>query len=127
MRRTLPEFLHAQSTLWRDNMELTLTNSRRLAEISARFADNATRTAAAQVERHSAGLDLGARIDHVAGRQPTEGVAAIGSGGPYALAAARALLRYSDQSAAEIVRNALDIAGDICIYSNKSIEVEELT
>jgi hypothetical protein len=50
--RTLPEFLRAQGTLWRDNMELTLTNSRRLAEISARFADNATRTAAAQVEQN---------------------------------------------------------------------------
>jgi hypothetical protein len=51
--RTLPEFLHAQSTLWRDNMELTLTNSRRLAEISARFADNAARTAATQLERNA--------------------------------------------------------------------------
>jgi hypothetical protein len=50
--RTLPELLRAQGTLFRDNMELTLTNSRRLAEISARFADNATRTAAAQVEQN---------------------------------------------------------------------------
>jgi hypothetical protein len=50
--RSLPEFLRAQGTLFRVNMELTLTNSRRLAEISARFADNATRTAAAQVEQN---------------------------------------------------------------------------
>lgn len=51
--RTLPEFLRVQGVLWRDNMELTLTNSRRLAEISARLADNATRTAATQLERNA--------------------------------------------------------------------------
>jgi ATP-dependent HslUV protease subunit HslV len=59
--------------------------------------------------------------------QPTDGVVAIGSGGPYALAAARALLAYSDLSAPDIVRKALEIAGDICIYTNQNIEVEELT
>jgi ATP-dependent HslUV protease subunit HslV len=58
--------------------------------------------------------------------QPTEGAAAIGSGGPYALAAARALLAHSALGAAEIVRAALEIAGDLCIYSNRNIEVEEL-
>jgi ATP-dependent HslUV protease, peptidase subunit HslV len=58
--------------------------------------------------------------------QPTEGVAAIGSGGAYALAAARALLAHSDLGAAEIVRAALEIAGDLCIYTNRNIEVEEL-
>ena len=58
--------------------------------------------------------------------QPTEGVAAIGSGGAYALAAARALLVHSDLGAAEIVRAALEIAGDLCIYTNRNIEVEEL-
>lgn len=58
--------------------------------------------------------------------QPTDGVAAIGSGGPYALAAARALLAHSDLSAPQIVRAALDIAGDLCIYTNRNIEVEEV-
>jgi ATP-dependent HslUV protease subunit HslV len=58
--------------------------------------------------------------------QPTEGVAAIGSGGAYALAAARALLAHSNLGAAEIVRAGLEIAGDLCIYTNRNIEVEEL-
>jgi ATP-dependent HslUV protease subunit HslV len=58
--------------------------------------------------------------------QPTEGAAAIGSGGPYALAAARALLAHSDLSAAAIARNALEIAADLCIYTNRNIAVEEL-
>jgi ATP-dependent HslUV protease subunit HslV len=58
--------------------------------------------------------------------QPTDGVAAIGSGGPYALAAARALLAHSDLGAAAIVRHALEIAGDLCIYTNRNIELEEL-
>jgi ATP-dependent HslUV protease subunit HslV len=58
--------------------------------------------------------------------QPTEGAAAIGSGGAYALAAARALLAHSDLGAAEIVRAGLEIAGDLCIYTNRNIEVEEL-
>lgn len=56
--------------------------------------------------------------------QPTDGIAAIGSGGAYALAAARALIAHSSLSAAEIVKTSLDIAGDLCIYTNKSIEVE---
>jgi ATP-dependent HslUV protease subunit HslV len=58
--------------------------------------------------------------------QPTEGVAAIGSGGPYALAAARALIAHSTLGAADIVRAGLEIAADLCIYTNRSIEVEEL-
>jgi ATP-dependent HslUV protease subunit HslV len=58
--------------------------------------------------------------------QPTDGAAAIGSGGSYALAAARALLTHSDMSAVEIVRSALGIAADLCIYTNRNIEVEEL-
>ena len=58
--------------------------------------------------------------------QPTEGVAAIGSGGPYALAAARALLRHTELTAAQVVRAALEIAADLCIYTNRTIEVEEL-
>ncbi len=56
--------------------------------------------------------------------QPTDGIAAIGSGGAYALAAARALAAHSSLSAAEIVKTALDIAADICIFTNRNIEVE---
>ena len=56
--------------------------------------------------------------------QPTDGIAAIGSGGAYALAAARALMTHSSLSAAEIVKTSLDIAGDICIFTNRNIEVE---
>jgi ATP-dependent HslUV protease subunit HslV len=59
--------------------------------------------------------------------QPTDNVAGIGSGGSYALAAARALMAHSDLSAAQIVRTALEIAADLCIYSNRNIDVEELT
>ncbi|MFA5352672.1 MAG: ATP-dependent protease subunit HslV [Thermodesulfovibrionales bacterium] len=58
--------------------------------------------------------------------EPEGGVAAIGSGGPYAQAAARALYENSDLSALEIVRKAMDIASDICIYTNKHISIEEL-
>src|SRR5262245_25419252 len=59
--------------------------------------------------------------------QPSDGVAAIGSGGAYALAAARALAAHSTLSAPQIVRTALEIAADLCIYTNRSIEVEEVT
>ena len=58
--------------------------------------------------------------------QPSDGVAGIGSGGPYAAAAARALLAHSSLTAAQIVRAALEIAADLCIYTNRNIEVEEL-
>ena len=58
--------------------------------------------------------------------QPTDGVAAIGSGGPYALASARALIAHSDLSAGDIVRKALEITADICIYTNRNIAVEDL-
>jgi ATP-dependent HslUV protease subunit HslV len=56
--------------------------------------------------------------------QPTDGIAAIGSGGAYATAAARALLAHSTLGAAEIVKTSLEIAGDLCIYTNRNIEVE---
>jgi len=59
--------------------------------------------------------------------QPTDGVAAIGSGGTYALAAARALMAHADLSAAQVVRTALEIAADLCIYTNRNITIEELT
>ena len=57
---------------------------------------------------------------------PDDGVAAIGSGGNYALAAARALLQNTDLSAAEIAEKALHIAASICVYTNDNIIVEEL-
>ena len=58
--------------------------------------------------------------------EPETGIAAIGSGGPYAQAAARALLENTDLGAADIVGKAMDIAADICIYTNKNITLEEL-
>jgi ATP-dependent HslUV protease subunit HslV len=57
---------------------------------------------------------------------PDDGVLAIGSGGSYALAAARALMQNTELSAREIAVEALRIAADICIYSNQNIVVEEL-
>ena len=57
---------------------------------------------------------------------PDEGVLAIGSGGSYALAAARALIKNTDLSARDIAVESLRIAGEICIYSNQNIIVEEL-
>ena len=59
--------------------------------------------------------------------QPSDGILGIGSGGNYATAAARALLKHSSLSAEEIVRAALGIAADICVYSNHNIVVESLT
>src|SRR5512137_204649 len=57
--------------------------------------------------------------------EPEDGIAAIGSGGPYALAAARALAAHTSLSARKTVEAAMQIAGDICIYTNKEITVEE--
>jgi ATP-dependent HslUV protease subunit HslV len=56
-----------------------------------------------------------------------EGVLAIGSGGPYATAAARALVENTDLDAEGIVRESLRIAGDICVYSNQNLVVETLS
>lgn len=58
--------------------------------------------------------------------EPDDGVAAVGSGGPYALAAARALLAHTQLSASEIARESLRIASGICVYTNDQIVVEEL-
>ena len=58
--------------------------------------------------------------------EPDDEVTAIGSGGSYALAAARALVKHTEMNAAEIAREALGIAADICIYTNSNITVEEL-
>lgn len=57
---------------------------------------------------------------------PEAGIAAIGSGGPYAQAAARALYDNTGLSALDIVGKSMEIASDICIYSNKNISIEEL-
>ncbi len=55
-----------------------------------------------------------------------DGLLAIGSGGPYALAAARALLRHTSMSAREIAEEALTIAGGICVFTNENLVVEEV-
>ena len=59
--------------------------------------------------------------------EPDDGIVAIGSGGGYALAAARALVRHAgDKTAREIAEAAMGIAGEICVYTNDSLVVEEL-
>lgn len=58
--------------------------------------------------------------------EPDDGIATIGSGGSYALAAARALLRNTKLSPKEVVTQALGIAGEICVYTNNEINVEEI-
>lgn len=58
--------------------------------------------------------------------EPDDGVVAIGSGGPFALAACRALVKYTKLPADQIVRRSLEIAADICIYTNNYITVETL-
>ncbi|MBX3724997.1 MAG: ATP-dependent protease subunit HslV [Xanthomonadales bacterium] len=58
--------------------------------------------------------------------EPEDGLIAIGSGGPYAQAAARALLHHTSLDARAIVENALEVAGEICIYTNQNRVVEEL-
>ena len=58
--------------------------------------------------------------------EPDSGVAAIGSGGPYAHAAARALYENTSLSAREIVEKSMEITSDICVYTNKNITIEEL-
>jgi ATP-dependent HslUV protease, peptidase subunit HslV len=59
--------------------------------------------------------------------EPEDGLIAIGSGGPFAQAAAKALLRQTELSAKEIVAEALKVAGEICIYTNQHITLDELT
>ncbi len=58
--------------------------------------------------------------------EPDDGVIAVGSGGPYAMAAARAMLLHTDKSAVEIVGEALRIASEICIYTNNNVVTEEV-
>jgi ATP-dependent HslUV protease subunit HslV len=58
--------------------------------------------------------------------EPDDGIVAIGSGGPYALSAARALAANTDLDAKTIAEKAMQIAGDICIYTNSNLVIEEL-
>jgi ATP-dependent HslUV protease, peptidase subunit HslV len=59
--------------------------------------------------------------------EPDDGIIAIGSGGMYALAAGRALLRATELPALEIARQAIQVAGEICVYTNGELVVEEVT
>jgi len=58
--------------------------------------------------------------------EPDEGVMAIGSGSPYALAAAKALMGHTQLSAVDICREAMKIAGSLCVYTNEEVVIEEL-
>ncbi len=58
--------------------------------------------------------------------EPDDGIISIGSGGGYALASARALVKYSNLTARQIVEEAMSITADICIYTNKNLVLEEL-
>ncbi len=58
--------------------------------------------------------------------QPDDGIIALGSGGPYALAAARALVKYSNLSAKEIVEQSIKLTASICLYTNENIVIETL-
>jgi len=58
--------------------------------------------------------------------EPDDGITAIGSGGPYALAAARALVRFSDLDARAIAGEAMKIAASICVFTNQEIGIEEV-
>jgi ATP-dependent HslUV protease subunit HslV len=58
--------------------------------------------------------------------EPDDGIVGIGSGGPYALAAAKALMRHTDLSARDIAERAMNVAASICIYTNGTLAIEEL-
>jgi ATP-dependent HslUV protease, peptidase subunit HslV len=58
--------------------------------------------------------------------EPDDGIIGIGSGGGFALAAARAMIKHSEPSARDIVAEAMQIASDICVFTNAQITVEEL-
>src|SRR5512136_75184 len=86
-----------------------------------------------RILRHLEALMIAVSKDHfliISGNgdviESDDDVMAIGSGGAYALAAARALVRYSSLTATEIAREALKIASEICIYTNDNITLEEL-
>ena len=58
--------------------------------------------------------------------EPDEGVAAVGSGGPFALAAASALLKHTELTARQVAEEAMSVAGKICIYTNQNVTFEEM-
>jgi len=58
--------------------------------------------------------------------EPDDGIVAVGSGGSYALAAARMLVKHTNLDAKDIVKEALEAASDICVYTNKNFTIEEL-
>jgi ATP-dependent HslUV protease subunit HslV len=58
--------------------------------------------------------------------EPDDGVVAVGSGGSYAMAAARALVKHSSLSARQIAEESMRIAADICVYTNSNLTIEEL-
>jgi ATP-dependent HslUV protease subunit HslV len=58
--------------------------------------------------------------------EPDDGIVSIGSGGNFATAAARMLVKYTELSAVDIVKESLNVAADICIYTNNNITIEEL-
>ena len=58
--------------------------------------------------------------------EPEEGLAAIGSGGPYAISAAKALSRHTDKSAEQVALAAMEIAAELCIYTNREFTVESI-
>ena len=58
--------------------------------------------------------------------EPDDGIIAIGSGGPFALAAARALIKYTKLTAKEVAMEAMEISSGICVYTNNQITTEEL-
>ncbi len=58
--------------------------------------------------------------------EPDDGIVAVGSGGPFAMAAARALVRHSQLDARQVAAEAMAIAADICIYTNPNLTIEEL-
>ena len=76
------------------------------------------------VADHTASLVITGNGDVI---EPEQGLIAIGSGGPFAQSAARALLENTELDARSIVEKALNIAGDICIYTNQNLTIEELT
>jgi ATP-dependent HslUV protease subunit HslV len=75
------------------------------------------------VADHQATLVISGNGDLI---EPDDGIVAIGSGGPYALAAARALASHTSLTAREIAAEAMKIAGQICIYSNMNLVIEEI-
>jgi ATP-dependent HslUV protease subunit HslV len=76
------------------------------------------------VADHQATLVISGNGDLI---EPDDGIVAIGSGGPYALAAARALASHTSLTAREIAAEAMKIAGLICIYSNLNLVIEEIS